>query len=165
MFWPQVYYAVASSSMGIPVKFEIPEDYWGDTKITYEVHTNCCTFMNPTQDGADIYGDTHNTVGMKRFYAHPGYETAPKLLAQDIGLYIDAVVRADGTPVGYAVIELGYDKTCFFMLRTEVVVFPLLDGEFQPVTEEYIQKCITKAEEERTKDYSLEGILEKFYEH
>ena len=163
---PVLYCPWTSSYFGIPVRFQIPEDYWGDTQITYEVHTNSCWFLKYTMDGADHLGDTYTTVGMDIMYARHD-DTADELLAQDIGLYIDAVIRADGTPVGYAVIEIGYDKgkATSYVIRREVVVFPLLDGEFQPVTEEYIQKCIAKAESVRTTDYTYEDAFKERNEY
>jgi hypothetical protein len=158
MYWPDFYHPYRNNYFGVPVRFEIPEDYWGNTEITYEVHSDVCSFWKSTSEGRDIFGNTYNTVGMKLFYADPT-DIAP--LEHGLGLYIDAVIRADDAPVGYAVIELGYDDGFFFTVRTEVVVFPLLDGEFQPVTEAYIQKCIARAEEERTTGYSIEEVIKK----
>lgn len=70
--------------------------------------------------------------------------------------YVDAVIRADGHIVGYIVLEIaglpnpleGYEYDLYALYEPVVVdaeFYPMVNGEFQNVTEEYIDWQIRKA--------------------
>lgn len=69
-------------------------------------------------------------------------------IPEDEAIFVEAVVRADGRIVGYGILEIGtdheYDIKYCAMMRTEGVYFPMIDGELQNVSEEYVADRIAE---------------------
>ena len=75
----------------------------------------------------------------------------------DYGAYVDIIIRADDLIIGYAVVEIyavneilvtpeGYKIASPYSARIlEIISFPKVDGEFQNVSESYVEGAIAKA--------------------
>ena len=58
--------------------------------------------------------------------------------------YFDAVIRANGNIVGYCLIEVGREEYWHTITRAEMMVFPMVDGQLQYISEEYIADLIAQ---------------------
>lgn len=155
---------------GIAVTMVITEESLQDADITFEITANYGelyadfysdkyyngTNASQAKEAAcfDKYGQASNgeTVyweGMELWYAAEsqpdGSKNMGELLA-DIGkIYMDVLIKADGNIVGYAVFEMvSLDENgCMFSaaLRNSAY-YPIVDGEFQSVTEEFVRQEI-----------------------
>ncbi len=50
------------------------------------------------------------------------------------------IIKADGNIVGYAVVMIRYDDGWYTATVPETVFYPLIDGEFQTITEKYVRQ-------------------------
>lgn len=67
------------------------------------------------------------------------------MLEEQNGLFLQVIIRADGNIVGFAVFEMiCMDQSMEFygVTMRESVYYPKVDGQFQPITEEYVQEQI-----------------------
>lgn len=65
------------------------------------------------------------------------------------GIFVEFVVRAEGNIVGYAVMEIisvDYESSIFGIELRDSTYFPKVDGEYQNVTQKYIDRRIQFAE-------------------
>lgn len=58
--------------------------------------------------------------------------------------FIEVIIRADGYIVGYGIYEIGTDGNYYASMRTESVIFPVIDGVLQYSTEEYVAEKIAE---------------------
>lgn len=63
------------------------------------------------------------------------------------GMYLDVVIRSGDHIIGYAVLEMwGWEQNPGFSGKLlESAFYPLVNGEFQNITEEYVLECIQGA--------------------
>lgn len=87
-----------------------------------------------------------NKVGSLRWQISSTNDYEP--IPEGEAVFVEAIVRADGHIVGYGIIEIGSDHrdsvTYCAMMRTEGVCFPMIDGELQNVSEEYVADRIAE---------------------
>ena len=58
-------------------------------------------------------------------------------------IYVDVIIRADGHIVGYAIVEIvckDEQMLLYYSTLRKSVFYPKVDGQFQNISEEYIQK-------------------------
>lgn len=144
---------------GIPVSIELPEGYFGDAKITYDLHTDIGEFVWYKSDSSALeFFGTDATInnGDKIAWTCFPTEQNTKAIQEKGCVYIEVIIRADDTAVGYAVLEIGESEDWFFPVRAETVCYPMIDGEYQDVSEIAINLGIEELEEVCTKEYTLE---------
>lgn len=67
------------------------------------------------------------------------------MLEGESGLYMQVLIRADGNIVGFTVFEMicmDQQMQFYGVTMRESVYYPKVDGQFQPITEEYVQEQI-----------------------
>lgn len=154
---PHTWRYVLNCSFGIPVSLEIAEEYYGDSEITFDVKTDIGEFIWYKTDGPGFDQMGNETVmrnGQRIAWKCTYFDR--EAVRANGGVYIEAIIRADGVAVGYAVLEIGECDDWYFPVRAESVCFPLVDGEFQEVSEEYILQCIAKLKEQCSGEYTYE---------
>ena len=160
---PVIHSVFLNYSVGIAVTFDIPDGYWGDAEITYEVHANVGEFWKYDEEcRLQNIGDSYVTKNDEKRYWQILSPNAEETIKENNGIYIDVIIRADDVPVGYAVIEIGGESHYFFTVRAETVCFPLVDGNYQTVSEEYIQRGIAKLKRRCSEEYTYEEKLAEY---
>lgn len=147
-----------SNSMGeaIPFVFRIPDDYYGDAEIAVYVSV----------EYGWMYEDGNIENGVKKElsvsneemirWTHGSMSEAIEKFGHGGRFYADIIIYADDQIVGYGIIDfVFYNPEGEGLLPSFVtngfmtVSFPLVDGEYQDVSEEYVWKQIE--EYKRTK--------------
>lgn len=147
LYIPDVVHYIYSSRL-LVLNFGIEETLYPDMEITFDISTNW---------GALYYfpeGEYYKNFSHKnQFYVqwryelyHPEYLGKMELINEVGGaVFVDAVIRADGHVVGYGLFEIGTaDAYEFALMRAETVIFPMVDGQLQYVTEEYVADRIAE---------------------
>jgi len=124
-------------TFGRPITFQIPEAYFGAAEITFHISSEQEGFCNELmlENGEVFY-----------LAKQIDTETKRKLREEkaDKDIYLDVIIYADENVVGYGVISFymcsrnGY---CY-AYKSKMVLFPMLDGEMQNVSEEYVRQRI-----------------------
>lgn len=128
-----------------PFTFQVPEDYFADAEVTFDVSCEYKDFCD------DI------TVGNGKGIVFDSWEVGKPLRAirKDVGadgsFYLDIVIRADGNIVGYGVIAFCFyqDGLACKASWFETVCFPLVNGQYQDVSEEYVWSQIANCKQEK----------------
>ena len=121
---------------GRPITFEMPKDYYGSAEITFEISSTTEGFCKKTvlKNG-------------EAFYLTKQVDVRTKIrLMQEMGdkdLFLDVLIYADGRIVGYAVMNfyMHPDGYCY-AYKCATVCFPMVNGECQDVSEEYVWQRI-----------------------
>ena len=121
---------------GRPITFEMPKDYYGSAEITFEISSTTEGFCKKTvlKNG-------------EAFYLTKQVDVRTKIrLMQEMGdkdLFLDVLIYADGRIVGYAVMNfyMHPDGYCY-AYKCATVCFPMINGEYQDVSEEYVWQRI-----------------------
>ena len=130
-----------SAYYGIKLRFQVPEDYYGDAKVTFRLYSDFGYYYHGrTCLGKDIELEDGTYVSWK-----PGddLEKMREMLNPDV-LYLYILIYADGQPVGFGLLELNCqqltkpDYYAVALLRLQTICYPLVDGEIQNMTEEDI---------------------------
>ena len=121
-----------SAGWKTPFTFQIPEDYYGDAEITFDVTCEYKAFCGGIviNNGESIVFDSHKVS--------PAVFDIRKELEEEGKFYLETIIRADGNIVGYGMITFGFDDRACMAYKVETVCYPLVDGEYQDVTEEYV---------------------------
>jgi hypothetical protein len=152
----------------MPIRFNLSEECYPGMKITYDVSANYGEIRTISETAApmplenqEIYGWTGKWVS--------GDLSA--VLAKDGSIFVEAVIRADGHIVGFGIFEIGGDGTGWFaLMRTETVIFPMVDGQLQNVTEEYVAEKLVELKQTVTpldleaKKAEYEAYLKEYWE-
>ena len=124
--------------------FEVPEDYFANAEITFDVSCKYKEFCD------------HITVGNGKGIVFDSWEVGKQVNAirKEVGdgsFYLDIIIRADGNVVGYGVIAFCfcYDGQACKAYWFKTVCFPLVDGQYQNVSEEYVWEQIANCKQEK----------------
>lgn len=143
-YFRMIYFAPLSANIKSTFTFEVPEDYFGDAVVTFDVSCEYKEFCD------DI------TVDNRKGIVFDSWELVKPLheIGKEVGngnFYLDIVIRADGNIVGYGVIAFCFYKdgqACkAYWFKT--VCFPLVDGQYQDVSEEYVWEQIAQCKQEK----------------
>lgn len=158
-----------SSLGGVPLKFEVDDDALGGMDITFHIKANCGEFHgdymldkykeNPEDKigtaastflGDDFFIENGETVEWSYFPTRHDWEGAEE---RDGGIFADVIIRADDHIIGYAVVRMVKVPDTVFYAATRLACeyYPMVDGEFQEITEEYIDQQIANAKQKVNK--------------
>lgn len=126
---------------GIPLYFEIPEDYFGEAEITFEITVDQGEFFEARNTTLPFGNIT--TIGNKKKIYWDGVNLSK--IREEVGnggvFYADILIRADGKIVGYGVIEFTFceEPVPACIIRSfKTVCFPMVDDCLQDVPEKYV---------------------------
>lgn len=136
VYIPGIYRFYSDNYAYIQLQFLLSEECYPGMHITYDVSANYGTLR--TRAPWEVLSgplDNHRmldwTEGSEADLAHT--------IETDGAVFVDVVIRADGKIVGYGIFEIGTDDgTWLALMRSETVCFPMIDGQLQEVTEEYV---------------------------
>ena len=138
------------AGFGIPLTFSVPESLWGDVEITFEVSAEYGYFrdnkMNGQNLGSSIVLDNREKVYWRG--------TSIIDIAEEVGengkFYADIIIYADNHIVGYGIVAFAYVDWSCIAYDAATIGFPMVDGEFQHVTEEYVWDKIMEHKKEKS---------------
>lgn len=141
---------------GIPFYLEVPEGYFGDAEVTFELCADLGQFwiynedidIRDTESSWVTYLGNTVTIGNKEHIYWEGYGGC-RIPLPDEGNFVffaDILIRADGQIAGYGVIEFYYDDDDWMCIAFNCTTycFPMIDGQLQDVSEEYVSEQIAK---------------------
>ena len=152
----------SSEYLGIKLDFYLPPDYYGDEEITFIMETAYGEYW-----GKHPETNKFASLGKKVETGNPGYISWKpggdlEIMRETLNpsaLYLRVLIYASNQPVGFGLLELNCQqltKPDFYavaLLRFRTICYPLVDGQFQKVTEEYILEQIVAHEQVMLKEY------------
>lgn len=124
-------------SFGRPITFLMPENYYGAAEVTFCVSSELEGFCEETE-----------LANGEVFYLTKQLDFLTKLRIleenADKDVYLDIIIYADEKIAGYGVMSFymnGYNGCCY-AYKCATVCFPMVDGEVQDVSEEYVWQQI-----------------------
>lgn len=145
-----VQYPTIISEHGLGMKIMVDEQTLQDSKITFDLSCQHGSFYTWEKMEVSPHAKTVVTHGQAVSLENEQYvywraeKTMlwTKFLDEQGGIYINVIVRADEHIVGYAIFEIvAQDELMQFygIAMRESVYYPKVDGQFQEITEEYVQ--------------------------
>ena len=133
---------------GIPFTFQIPDDYFGDAKITFSVSVDYGYFCVDRLEN-DTQEETVINNGETIRWLNGSLIEAEEKLGSGGRFFGNVIIYADKTIVGYGVIDFVYYAEdgmmpSFVTTGFTTICFPQIDGEYQNVSDEYVWKEIEK---------------------
>lgn len=136
--WRAVWKVTGGSNFGRPITFCIPEDYFGDAEVTFAISSECEGFCD------DMILKNGETISLKnQMDTMERINFASKYAEKDF--YLDIIVYADGKIVGYGIMSFYMSENgggVCYAYKCVTVCFPMLDGQYQDVSEEYVWQQI-----------------------
>jgi hypothetical protein len=124
---------------GRPITFQMPGDYYGTSEITFCVSSEMEGFCKETVlANGEVFYLTKQVDNMTK------YNIWKKYAEQDF--YLDIIIYVDGKIAGYGVMSFymnGRNGYCY-AYKCATVCFPMVDGELQDVSEEYVWQKIAE---------------------
>ena len=142
---------------GISLLFRFPEDYFGEAKIRFVVSADYGLVWEKKFQGLDCI-EVEN--GSLVWWRHGRLAEVEE--SREGRFYANVIIYADDKAVGYGVIDFcfaidNFNMPIFWTTGFTTVCYPLIDGEYQDVTEEYLWEQI--AEYKKMKYEEGEKIL------
>lgn len=161
-----------SLTNGVRMTLQILNQDMQEHEITFDISTNygelyaegASANIDPNLTTILSHGKTV-TINNGDWFRWEGQElvemcvdrTMVEVLEQTGQIYTEVIIRADGNIVGYAVFEilcLNPDMATFGIAMRESVYYPKVDGQFQEVSEAYVQEQIKARERNNLPDES-----------
>ncbi len=122
---------------GRPITFRMPKDYYGTGEVTFSVSSEVKGFCKETVlSDAEVFYLTKQIDTMTKHNIWQEYA--------ERDFYLDIIIYVDGKIAGYGVISFymnGSNAYCY-AYKCATVCFPLVDGQLQDVSEEYVWRKI-----------------------
>lgn len=155
-----------SSIWGLPMQFFVEDKELDGAQITWEITVSggeCYTAdawtgndPGKADNGKDTYLGDHFFIENNTLIQWTNFISSTASVYEGETTYIDAVIRADGNIVGYAIIKLCGQRSplaeqgnggicCFAPILVKSEFYPKVEGDYQNVTEDYIIQQIRKA--------------------
>ena len=116
----------------MPMTFKIPEDYFGDHEVEFEI----------LSDYEDLFQNVWVKNGESILLDSWSLSDVMRLIYSEVGdggeFYLDIVIRADGNVVGYGVVSFCFCGPVSYAYEFSTVCYPMQDGQFQDVSMEYV---------------------------
>lgn len=148
------YIPYSSLTKNIPLYFEFPEDFYKDTKITFEISLDYGYFLKNHQVlREEITAENGETL----FWECSMLKNPGEVVDKNGRFYGYVIIYADDSIVGYGVIDFFfYDgenaPQVFSAIGFSTVCYPMVDGEYQVISEEYIWKQIEEYKKVKSED-------------
>lgn len=156
-----VLYPYMNSSAGLGMTLKVEEEALQEHQISFDISCNSgALFIRERlypSTGRYAYdmvdcGQNHTIRNGETFFWRrelpenylPEF-SLQTMLEEENGLFLQVLIRADGNIVGFAVFEMiCLDEQMLFygVTMRESVYYPKVDGQFQMITEEYVQEQI-----------------------
>lgn len=141
---------------GIKLRFQLPEDYYGDASVSFRLEADWgYYFKGRTCLGKNVELEDGTYVSWK-----PGDDLEKmRETLNPSALYLRVLIYADDQPVGFGLLELNCqqltkpDYYAVALLRFRTICYPLVDGQFQNVTEDDVRKEIAVYEAVMLEEY------------
>lgn len=122
---------------GTNIKVIVDESLYPGKAITYHASTNYGVIKS-----FSTFQKAPQPMENRKAYFWTGYLLGygpDEVLNRDGAIFVDVVIYADESIIGYGIFEIGGDSEGWLaMMRTEAVLFPMIDGQLQEVPEEYV---------------------------
>lgn len=147
-------YAPSLSGGRILFSWDVQEESLQGHTITYEISTNYGQLQGKSSSEAlgkhtvIENGDAIRWTGNEILEMTQDGKSLKKVMRQLDNVYVDVIVRADEQIIGYAVFEIScidYDMALFECKLLKSVYYPKVDGQFQPISQEYVNRKIRQA--------------------
>lgn len=134
LYIPRIWCVAMSSLRGVPIQVEVNEELYPGMEITFEVRASYGELWKGNERGKSVMQKNNYCVYWTDYDSN-----VQNALAEDGALFVDVIVRADGYIIGYGICEIGSaDGFYFAHSRCEAVIFPVVDGRLQYVSEDYV---------------------------
>lgn len=151
-----------SEFYGIKLFFSLSQDYYGDAEITFRLETAYGEYWGkqPETNKFASLGKTVETGNPGYVSWKPGDDLEKmRETLNPSALYLQVLIYADDQPVGFGLLELNcqqltkHDCYAVALLRFRTICYPLVDGQFQNVTEDDVRKEIAVYEAVMLEEY------------
>lgn len=143
-------------SKGISLLFRFPEDYFGESKISFVVSADYGRFLTADRTSKEtVVVENGGIIWWK-------YGSLKEIEENREGrFYANVIIYADGKAVGYGIIDFCYgidnfNAPIFWTTGFTTVCYPLVDGEYQDVTEEYLWEQIAAHKKMKSEEGEVE---------
>ena len=126
------------AGFGIPLTFSIPESIWGDVEITFDVSAEYGYFLDQKINTHKLGSSISLEDREKVYWRGNSIHDIADAVGENGVFYIDVIIRADGRIVGYGVVFLAYQNYACIAYSAVTMVYPLVDGEYQNITEDFV---------------------------
>lgn len=138
----------------IPFTFRIPDDYYGKAEISFCVSMDYGMIYEENKIDTDPKSELTVYNGDTIRWMHGSMREAIDEIGHCGRFFANILIMADERIVGYGIIDFVFYNEegmmpSFVTIGFSTVCFPMVDGEFQNVSEEYVWKQIE--EYKRTK--------------
>lgn len=123
------------AGFGIPLTFCVPESLWGEVEITFDITAEYGYFLDKKIDPRNLGDTTSLNNGEKVHWRGNSIFDIANAVGENGLLYIDVIIYADGHIVGCGVISLVYKEYACMAYSLTTVGYPLIDGEYQNISE------------------------------
>lgn len=141
--------AICSVSGNYYLQFDfiLPQDCYPEMEITYDLS---CVYSRFYWSGKvyDLNAPLPNDTFLTATWFDS--EEIDAVIESGGSAFLEVIIRADGYIVGCGVFEIATDGEYQATMRSEAVIFPVIDGMLQYVTEEYIADILAQMKQTTT---------------
>jgi hypothetical protein len=130
------------AGFGIPLTFSVPESLWGNVVITFDITAEHGYFLDKKTNPQNLGSNETLNNGDKVYWRGESILDIADTVGENGVFYIDVIIRADGRIVGCGVISLVYQKYACMAYSLATVGYPLVDGDFQDISEAVVLEHI-----------------------
>ena len=132
------------AGFGIPLTFSVPESPWADADITFQVSVEYGYFLDNKMDANKLGSSIILNNRDKVYWRGTSISDIAEAVGENGMFFADVIIYADEYVVGYGVVTFVYVNRSCMAYSAKTVGFPMIDGYFQSVTEEYVRQRIAE---------------------
>lgn len=145
LYQPRVWCIAMSSLAGVPISFNLDKDCYPGMELTFEASANCGSLWDRRSEDSPKYV-AENGWGI--CWRDLNGSDPMDIINGGGAVFVDVIIRADGWIVGYGIFEISSEDGFYYaQTRCETVIFPVIDGHLQYVTEEYVAQKLAECKQ------------------
>lgn len=153
-----------NSIYGLPLTLRVEDELWKNQPLTFYVETEYGGYYGDIHNAKYKKNENDSVVSLKDVNLGNAFEvengetifwTAKEIYAQsaekgispfefleNIGnvIYTRIIIRCENHIVGYAMVKITHNEGWYTASVVRSVFYPLVDGQFQQITEEYVRQ-------------------------